>query len=43
MIASRVSEWEDCCQHEEEISLLQDKLKQMHCKLIDQLDVCREQ
>lgn len=37
------SSWRECCQHEEEIAILQEKLMELHNKLIDQLDVCKEQ
>ncbi len=35
--------WRDCCQHEEEIEILKAKLIEVHNKLIDQLDICKEQ
>ena len=43
MIFSEGSEWAECCQHQEEIVILQEKLLEVHSKLIDQLDRCKEQ
>jgi hypothetical protein len=43
MLTSQRSDWTECCQHEEEIAILQEKLIEVHNKLIDQLDVCKEQ
>jgi len=43
MIYSRKSERMDCCEHLEEIALLQEKLMELHSKLIDQLDICSQQ
>lgn len=33
----------ECCTHEEEVALLQEKLREMHGKLLAQLDVCQQQ
>ena len=43
MAFSQNESWNDCCHHEDEITILQDKLMEVHNKLIDQLDVCKEQ
>lgn len=43
MLGSERSDWTECCQHEEEIAILQEKLIEVHNKLIDQLDICKEQ
>ncbi len=34
--------WRDCCEHEEEIGILQEKVMELHNKLLDQLDLCKE-
>jgi hypothetical protein len=41
MIFSQGSEWGECCNHEEEIGILQEKLMELHNKLLDQLDICK--
>jgi hypothetical protein len=43
MSYSKSSDRDNCCQHQEEIHILQEKLMEIHNKLLDQLDVCREQ
>lgn len=34
---------QNCAAYEEDIAILQDKLMETHNKLIDQIDLCREQ